>query len=255
VDVPYDDRSSVLAEVMCLASLALDFYHYLGEFPAAVQNPPGAERRREYVSLIQDAMCKVRLHYDDKRRILMELVSATGVEHSSPSGRLFNPGHSIEVAWFLLKMCEVCPDNSLQQLALDVLEGSLEIGWDGDERKGGFGGLIYMMDILGKPMVDCTVAHTDKLWWPHTEALICLVMAHTLRPEEPKWLGWLQRVHMYCYKHFADHTVGRGEWHGYLYRDNTPRHRCKGGNYKGAFHLPRALLMCIQEVDKHWNKT
>ena len=33
-----------------------------------------------------------------------------GVDLSTPQGRFFNPGHSIEVAWFLLHMCEVVPD-------------------------------------------------------------------------------------------------------------------------------------------------
>ena len=53
-----------------------------------------------------------------------------GVDLSTPQGRFFNPGHSIEVAWFLLHMCEVVPDDALSELALNVLEGSLEMGWD-----------------------------------------------------------------------------------------------------------------------------
>ena len=46
-----------------------------------------------------------------------------GVDLSTPQGRFFNPGHSIEVAWFLLHMCEVVPDDALSELALNVLEG------------------------------------------------------------------------------------------------------------------------------------
>ena len=42
-------------------------------------------------------------------------------------------------------MCEVVPDDALSELALNVLEGSLEMGWD--EAYGG--GILYMMDVLG----------------------------------------------------------------------------------------------------------
>ena len=158
---------------------------------------------------------------------------------------MFNPGHSIEVAWFLLQMCEVAPDPPLQLLALAVIEASLELGWDAAHG----GGLLYMMDILGKPMLDATVTNTDKLWWPMTEALIALVMAYSLN-QEPRWLVWLHRVHEYTYKHFVDDTEGGGEWFGYLTREGQPRHRCKGGNYKGFFHVPRALIMCVQIADR-----
>ena len=38
--------------------------------------------------------------------------------------------------------------------------------------------------------------------------------------------------------HLCD-ADGGGEWFGYLRRDNTVFNRCKGGNYKGFFHVPR----------------
>lgn len=68
--------------------------------------------------------------------------------------------------WFLLHMCEVptCEDEGTRQLALDALEGSLQLGWDA----GYGGGLLYMMDVLGKPMVDATVTKDGKLCeWLH----------------------------------------------------------------------------------------
>ena len=167
-----------------------------------------------------------------------------GVDLSTPQGRFFNPGHSIEVAWFLLHMCEVVPDDALSELALNVLEGSLEMGWD--EAYGG--GILYMMDVLGKPMVDATVTKDGKLWWPVTEALYALTYAYTMTNEE-KWLAWLRKVHTYAYTYFAD-PDGGGEWFGYLNRDGSRLHDVKGGNYKGCFHVPRALILCVQRADK-----
>lgn len=158
------------------------------------------------MSTIKQTMKDVQRHYEPERRILLENVPAHGVDLSTPDGRFFNPGHSIEVAWFLLHMCEVVPDEELSQLALNVLEGSLELGWD--EAYGG--GILYMMDLLGKPMVDATVTKDGKLWWPITEALYALVYAYTLTNDD-KWLVWLRKVHEYAYTYFADPTGG-GEW-------------------------------------------
>ena len=126
-------------------------------------------------------------------------------------------------------------------MALDAVEGSLELGWDSEEHGGG---ILYMMDIEGRPMVDATVTSNGKLWWPHCEALVALTLAF-LRTGDQKWVSWLTKVHDYCFAHFSD---GNG-WYGYLNRDGSRLLDCKGGNYKGFFHVPRALLMCVQAVD------
>ena len=34
-----------------------------------------------------------------------------------------------------------------------------------------------MIDVCGKPLVDCTVTAENKLWWPMTEALYALMLA------------------------------------------------------------------------------
>merc|ERR550525_2031020 len=90
VDLPSSGGSN-LAEVMCLASLSLDFYHTLQEFPEAVTSPPWEERRAEHLNDIRQAMSVVRRHFDADRQILMEFVTAKGVDHSTPAGRLFSP--------------------------------------------------------------------------------------------------------------------------------------------------------------------
>jgi len=225
--------STALGEIMCIASLSLDFYHTVDD----------EGEKAKASARIKDAMCMVRRHYDPARQILMEHCGPSGLDPSTPSGRLFNPGHSIEVAWFLLQMCEVHEDDELKEMALNVIEASLQCGWDPEH-----GGITYMMDIEGRPMLDATVTNTDKLWWPMTEALIALTMAYTLTGAE-RWLVWLRRVHDFSYAHFADKQGG--EWFGYLTREGIPRHRCKGGNYKGFFHLPRALIMCVQMADNY----
>ena len=71
--------------------------------------------------------------------------------------------------------------------------------------------------------------------------------------KQSKWLKWLQKVHTYIQDHvsdFADLRDGHGselarkggEWYGYLNPDGKVFSECKGSNYKGFFHVPRALL-------------
>ena len=195
-------------------------------------------------------------HHDTRnnRNVLLECVGPAGISSATPAERLCCPGHSIEVAWFLLKMCDVVGgSDSHEQLALQVLEGSLMYGWD----DGGGGGLVYMKDVENKPLVDATVVANGKLWWPHTEAMIALTMAYT-RTKHVKWLEWLEKIHAFCYTTFVNVQVNEetvnGEWYGYCHRDGTLARTAKGGNYKGCFHVPRALLMCVKEVEQFETK-
>ena len=66
------------------------------------------------------------------RDVFLEHVAPGGLTDATPAARLLNPGHSIEVAWFLLAMCDAVPGGSPRHeaLALRALEGSLRAGWD-----------------------------------------------------------------------------------------------------------------------------
>ncbi len=218
---------SNLADVMVLASMAIELVQ--------VHDDP------RYLEVMREAIAGVHRHYDPQRRILLENIPLKPMDvREWPETRLCTPGHSIEVAWFLLHMLEFLPDAQAQQLALDAIEGSLEFGWDQE-----FGGLYYFMDIEGLPLLPRDA--NMKLWWPHTETIYALVLAYALTREE-RWLSWLERVHQYSYAHFADPEYG--EWFGYCDRLGNLTSTCKGGNYKGFFHVPRFLLMTIQRLQE-----
>ena len=124
-------------------------------------------------------------------------------------------------------------------MACDVIQGSLDTGWDREH-----GGLYYFMDVENRPTLQ--LESSMKLWWPHTEALYALVLAYS-QTQEPRWLSWLERVHDYTFEHFVDREYGG--WFGYCDRRGHLTHTAKGGNYKGFFHVPRALLFCIQAIE------
>ncbi len=97
------------------------------------------------------------------------------------------------------------------------------------------------MDIEGLPPEQ--LEWDMKLWWPHTEALYALLLASYLTGD-PFWDDWYWRMHSWTFAHFPDPL--HGEWFGYLHRDGSLANPAKGSMWKGAFHVPRALLYCMQ---------
>jgi len=214
--------TSNLANVMVLASMAIEL--------------TVVDKKNEYIEVLKKALDGIKLHYNETYSILLENVPLDNADISSwPESRMFNPGHSIEVAWFILHLLDFVNDTEAEDIAYKTLQGSLEYGWDKE-----YGGLYYFMDIENKPTLQ--LESSMKLWWPHTEAIYALVLAYT-KTGDKIWLDWLDKVHEYTYCHFVDKEVGG--WFGYCDRRGNLTHTSKGGNYKGFFHVPRALLMSI----------
>lgn len=167
-------------------------------------------------------------------KILFETVGPQGERLNSPAGRLINPGHVIEAAWFLMSEGIRNEDKGLIGRSLEILNNAFDMGWDVVH-----GGLMYFMDIEGKP-VD-KLEWDMKLWWPHSEALIAYLMAFRTTNER-SCLDRFQIVHDYTFSHFRDWECG--EWYGYLHRDGTVANTLKGNLFKSAFHMCRALMLC-----------
>ncbi|MFI4912607.1 MAG: AGE family epimerase/isomerase [Sedimentisphaeraceae bacterium JB056] len=216
-------KTSSLADVMVLASMAIEL--------AAV------DKQQAYLDVMADSLKNIDRHYDTDKNILMETVALDGTDLTKlPEGRFFNPGHSIEVAWFMLHLLEFLPDAEKESMAFDIIRGSMDFGWDKE-----FGGLYYFMDVENKPTLQ--LESDMKLWWPHTEAIYALGLAYKKTGSE-FWLDILNDVHDYTFDHFVDEE--NGGWYGYCDRRGNLTHTSKGGNYKGFFHVPRAMLLTSQ---------
>ena len=220
------ELTSSLTDVMVQASMLVELL--------AVRDDP------EFRKLADEVIPNILRHIEPTEGILIENVSLNGSDFGQlPEGRLFNPGHSIECAWFLLHLLRIHPNPKYLRTTLDVLERSLVFGWDRE-----FGGIYYFMDYQSKPPLQLEAPM--KLWWPHTEAIYALVLAYVTTGED-RWLDWLEKVHDYAFSRFVDSEYG--EWYGYLDRRGNLTHTCKGGAYKGFFHVPRFLLMSVQEIE------
>lgn len=168
-------------------------------------------------------------------RALLEVTGPGGAILDGFEGRLLNPGHALEAAWFILHEGRYRGgDARLTRLGLDILDGMWVRGWDPEH-----GGLLYHTDLHGQPVQEYW--HDMKFWWPHNEAIIATLLAWRMTGEA-RYAEWHRRVHDWAHRHFADPT--HGEWYGYLHRDGSVSSRQKGGTWKGPFHLPRMQWYC-----------
>ncbi len=166
-------------------------------------------------------------------KALLESVGPDGEFLDTLDGRVINPGHCIETAWFILGVAERRNDAHLKELALRILDWSWEWGWDKE-----YGGIINFRDCKGFPPQD--YSQDMKFWWPQCEAVIACLYAYKLTGD-PKYLERHRLAHEWAYAHFPDPEYG--EWYGYLHRDGTVAQAAKGNIFKGPFHVPRMMII------------
>jgi N-acylglucosamine 2-epimerase len=199
------------------------------------------ENEAVYNEIIDDFIKELLRDYvKDKEEAMFEHVGLNGEKLDSPKGRLINPGHAIEAAWFLMSEGIYRNDKKIIDRALMILDWSMDIGWDDK-----YGGIFYFVDIEGRPAEQ--LEWDMKLWWPHTEALYALLLAYYITKDD-RYVKRFEMVHDYSFNGFRDKEYG--EWFGYLHRDGSVSNTLKGSMFKGPFHLPRALLLMIKLLDR-----
>lgn len=190
----------------------------------------GAEEHIDrWIDEIERDFCKPELG------AVMEVVAPDGGVLDHFDGRLLNPGHAIEAAWFVLEESRVRGgDDRLTELGIRMLDWMWARGWDTEH-----GGLFSFVDLEGRP-VQC-IEHQMKYWWPHAEACIATLLAWRLTGDR-RFAILHRQVSDWAHEHFADPEGA--EWFGYLNRDGSVATELKGGHWKGPFHLPRMQLLC-----------
>lgn len=175
------------------------------------------------------------------RRVVLERLSRDGGELPPPEGTAVVPGHAIESMAFQMLIARARGDRETCRRAAEVIHRHLELGWDHE-----YGGLILAVDADGREPVGWQHA-TTKLWWPHVEALWATLLAYEAT-REPWCLAWHARVREYSYAHFPDHE--HGEWRQKLDRQGRPLEETLVLPVKDPFHLPRALMYCIEVLER-----
>jgi N-acylglucosamine 2-epimerase len=192
----------------------------------------------EWIDLAIDEIARDFLKPD--LAVVMETVGPRGEIYDHFDGRLLNPGHAIEAAWFILDEGDLRGDQRLIETGLTMLDWMWERGWDAE-----FGGLFSYRDLRGLPVQE--YSHDMKFWWPHCEAIIASLLAWKLTRDE-QYSRWHRLVHDWSFRHFPDPEFG--EWYGYLHRDGRVSVPLKGNMWKGPFHLPRMLWYCWRLLER-----
>lgn len=173
-------------------------------------------------------------------KALLENVSLDGKFVDSPAGRVVNPGHSLEAAWFVMTEGILTGNAEAIAAAKKIIDITLPLGIN--EK---YGGIFSFTDVCGQPPVE-----TDwdvKRWWAQCEAMIALRLAY-LQFGEEKYLEKYKELEAFCEKYFVD--AENGEWYGYLHYDNTLSTTLKGNIFKGPFHIPRLyIIMAVLDRD------
>lgn len=167
-------------------------------------------------------------------KALLEVVGSNGEFIDSNSGRLINPGHCIETAWFILEEARYRNwDARLVDKAMTIFDWSWDWGWDKE-----FGGIINFKDCKNYPCQD--YAQDMKFWWPQTEAIIATLYGY-LATEDEAYIEKHKMISDWTYKYLVDNEYK--EWYGYLHRDGSVAQSAKGNLFKGPFHIPRMMVM------------
>lgn len=198
------------------------------------------QNREKYDKIAADCLNEILNGGFLTDRGLLESVSLEGKFVDSPSGRIVNPGHSLEAAWFVLLEGILTKNEKAIAAGKQIMDITLPLGWDKKH-----GGMIAFCDINGQPPVQ--LEWDMKLWWPQCETLIALRLAYQLFGQE-QYRQRYEELLAYCEKYFVD--AEDGEWYGYLHYDNTVSTTLKGNIFKGPFHIPRLyMIMSVMDED------
>lgn len=195
----------------------------------------------EYDKVADEMLYRIlRLHCHPEHSAVFENVLPDGEVVDDPDGRVLNPGHAMESAWFILREAQYRNDNELRDRAVQMIDWSLDAGWDSE-----YGGMFYFVDARDRP--NRYLQWDMKLWWVHMETLYALLLGHSMTGRADL-LAWFERIHEWTWARFPDQQ--HGGWYGYLRRDGEVCLTLKGSAWKGFYHVPRALLLIAELLEE-----
>lgn len=191
------------------------------------------EKKERYAKIAASCLDEILHGGFLTEKALLESVNSDGSFSDTPAGRVVNPGHSMEAAWFVMLEGILTDNREAIEAGKKIIDITLPLGWD--EKNGG---IIAFTDVLGKPAMQ--LEWDMKLWWPQCETIIAAELAHRLFGEE-KYKKLREDTEAYCERFMLDRE--RGEWYGYLHYDNSVANSLKGNIFKGPFHIPRLYIL------------
>lgn len=219
--------------------LSLGHYMILANLGSVMRDKLGTDRFEADTEKAVDMA--LNRFFNPKFGVLFENVDRDGsFDLDSCEGRHLNPGHGLEALWFIMDYARRKGRKDIIEKAASIIKSTMDFAWDKEN-----GGIFYFMDALDRPNPE--LQWDMKLWWPHCEALVALLMAYRLTGDK-ELHNWFLKVHEWTWSHFPD--PDHGEWFAYLNRRGEPTSTLKGGKWKCFFHLPRTLLVCSKLLNE-----
>lgn len=179
--------------------------------------------------------------YRVDRDLLLERIAAHGTEYPPPLGTVVIPGHVLESMWFQIHIARDCGDTARIEACCRLILRHFELGWDPQ-----FGGIFHAVDAESGAEVGWGFPDA-KLWWPQVEAMYALLLAYE-QTRDATFLEAYWQVHGFA---FANYPVAEcGEWRQKLDRQGRPFEGTPSLPVKDPFHLPRALIYCVEVLDR-----
>ena len=224
---------------------------------ASFFNDPAADRLE---GIARDSMRETLSVFVKKdREVLLEAVKQDNrPAYDEMLGSYFNPGHSLEDAWFLMHFAARVQDPQALHTATQVVRWMTSRGWDDQ-----YGGLPQFLHIDGgKPrgiiaeqnrddhmILELTENWSNKLWWVHSEALYALILAYE-HTRDSWFLDTYWKFHEYVFNTFPNPDKEVGEWIQIRDRQGRPEEKVVALPVKDPYHITRAFMHLIKSLER-----
>jgi mannobiose 2-epimerase len=156
-------------------------------------------------------------------------------------------GHDVETAYLMKEATEALGnmhDAKTAAVGKKMVDMALQNGWD--DSLGGF----YDEGYYFKNKPGLTITYKSKNWWSQAEALNTLLMFSDMYPNDP--MNYLQKFFkewQYVQTYLIDHE--HGDWYEEgLDQEPQRKTALKAHIWKGPYHVFRALMNCIDRIEK-----
>ena len=195
----------------------------------------------------------------DDTQMVFEMVKENGVTAEEELlGSFFNPGHSLEDAWFMMHYAKKTDNSVYMEKALNIVKWMTVKGWDKE-----YGGVPEFLHIDGgiprgtvknenknEYMTKELKKNWDKkLWWVHSEALYSLIFAYE-QTKDSWFLDTYWEFHEYVFNTFPNADKDIREWIQIRDRKGNPIDSVVALPVKDPYHITRAFMHIIQSLDR-----
>lgn len=156
-------------------------------------------------------------------------------------------GHDVETAYLLLEASQALgrtDEEETLRIGKEMVDHSLKNGWD--QRLGGFYDGGYYFEDSDR----LSIVNDDKNWWAQAEGMNTLLLMQSYFPnDEMNYRSYFDKLWRYVQTYIMDQE--HGGWYEWgLDKSPEAKTAVKGRTWKATYHNYRALINCIDLLEK-----